>query len=147
MFKPISTKTHAVLDYATAAKFLLLPRVMGWSKDLTNAMSLVGLMKLGYTLLTRHEGGVYPVLPMKAHLALDTLGGATLCALPFLTGEQDEGATATCVGLGLFDIAAAPLTQTNMGAPAEPMGSRRAAREAPKVIRQAREAMAAGRGE
>src|SRR3712207_7787612 len=54
---------------------LFRSRIMGWSKGLTDAMTVVGLVKLGYTLLTRHEGGVYPVLPMKAHLAMDTLGG------------------------------------------------------------------------
>jgi hypothetical protein len=85
MRKPISTKTHAFLDYITATKLLLLPRMLGFSETVTNAMTAAGLVKLTYTLLTNHEGGVMKVLPMKAHLAMDAVGGASLCALPFAT--------------------------------------------------------------
>lgn len=114
MRKPISTKTHAFLDYATIAKFLLLPRVMGFSRTVTNGMTAVGLVKLAYTLLTNHEGGAYKVLPMKAHLAMDVAGGAMLCALPFADEEADEAEIGVCCALGAFDIVAAPLTETEM---------------------------------
>ena len=118
MYKPISTRTHGVLDYLTIATFITLPRVMGWSKGLTQGMTLLGLGKLGYTLMTRHELGLVKKLPMTAHLALDAAGGAALCAMPMLLGnEDDEGAQAACCSLGLFDIAAAPLTQTTMRRP------------------------------
>ena len=114
MRKPISTKTHAFLDYMTIAKFLLLPRVMGFSRTVTNGMTAVGLVKLAYTLLTNHEGGVCKVLPMKAHLAMDVAGGAMLCALPFADEDADETAIGVCCALGTFDIVAAPLTETEM---------------------------------
>ncbi len=45
MRKPISTRTHAFLDYLTIAKFLLLPRVMGFSQTVTNGMTAVALVK------------------------------------------------------------------------------------------------------
>ena len=114
MRKPISTKTHAFLDYLTITKFLLLPRVMGFSKTVTNGMTAVALVKLGYTLLTRHEGGVAKVLPMKAHLAMDVAGGAMLCALPFADENADETEVGVCCALGAFDILAAPLTESEM---------------------------------
>ena len=57
MYKPISTKTHGVLDYVTAATFIALPRLMGWSTGLTQGMTLLGVGKLGYALFTRHELG------------------------------------------------------------------------------------------
>jgi hypothetical protein len=114
MRKPISTKTHAFLDYLTIAKFLLLPRVMNFSTTVTNGMTAVALVKLGYTLLTRHEGGVAKVLPMKAHLAMDVAGGAMLCALPFASDDTDETEIGVCCALGAFDINAAPLTETEM---------------------------------
>ena len=114
MRKPISTKTHALLDYLTITKFLLLPRVMGFSQTVTNGMTAVGLVKLAYTLLTRHEGGVLKVLPMKAHLAMDVAGGAMLCALPFASDDADDTEIAVCCALGAFDIVAAPLTETEM---------------------------------
>ncbi len=115
MYKPVSTKTHGVLDYLTIATVITLPRVMGWSRSLTQVMTLLGLGKLGYTLMTRHELGLVKKLPMQAHLALDAAGGAALCAMPMLLGDEDDvGAQAACCSLGLFDIAAAALTQTTM---------------------------------
>ena len=114
MYQPISTKTHGVLDYLTAGTFFALPRLLGWSRSLTNAMTAIAATKLGYALLTRHELGAVKLIPMKAHLALDGAVGASLCALPFVLDEDDvdAGAPAALVSLGLFDIAAAPLTQT-----------------------------------
>jgi hypothetical protein len=114
MRRPISTKTHAFLDYLTITNFLLLPRVMGFSRTVTNGMTAVALVKLAYTLLTRHEGGAYKVLPMKAHLAMDVAGGAMLCALPFASDDADETEIGVCCALGAFDIVAAPLTETEM---------------------------------
>jgi hypothetical protein len=118
MYKPISTKMHGVLDYLTIGTFLTLPRVMGWSRELTQGMTMLALGKLGYTLFTRHELGLVKKLPMGAHLALDAAGGAALCAMPMLLGDEDDvGAQEACCALGLFDIAAAPLTQTSMRLP------------------------------
>ncbi len=115
MRKPISTRTHAVLDYLTISSFLFLPRLLNFSKPVTTGMTAVGLTKLAYTLLTRHEGGVYKVLPVKAHLAMDAVGGAMLCALPFMSGhDADDLETAVCAGMGAFDIAAAPLTESEL---------------------------------
>jgi hypothetical protein len=115
MYKPISTKAHGVLDYLTVATFLTLPRVMGWSKGLTDGMTALALGKLGYTLMTRHELGLVKKLPMQAHLALDAAGGAALCAMPMLLGDEDDvGACGACCALGIFDIVAAPLTETTM---------------------------------
>src|SRR4051812_38549451 len=112
MRKPITTTVHGVLDYLTVATFLTLPRALGCSERLTNAVSAVALGKLCYSLLTRHELGVVKAIPMQAHLAMDCVGGATLAALPFLLDEDNDAATAAFVALGIFDIAAAPLTQT-----------------------------------
>ena len=115
MRKPISTRTHAVLDYLTISSFLFVPRLLHFSKPVTAGMTAVGLTKLAYTLITRHEGGVRKLLPVKAHLAMDVAGGAMLCALPFMAGhDADDLETAVCAGMGAFDIAAAPLTETEM---------------------------------
>jgi hypothetical protein len=77
---------------------------------------------------------------MKAHLALDAVGGATLAALPFVLDEEDETAQIACVGLGLFDILAAPMTQTRPSGRSLPRaaarGSARMARGAVRSVRQ-----------
>jgi hypothetical protein len=55
---------------------------------------------------------------MKAHLVMDAVGGAALCALPFLTDEDDVAARCCAIGMGVFDIVAGPMTQTEMRPPA-----------------------------
>jgi hypothetical protein len=126
MRKPISTQMHGVLDYLTVATFLTLPRALGCSERLSNAVGAVALGKLCYTLFTRHELGVVKAIPMKAHLAMDCVGGAAIASLPFLLEEDNEVATAALVALGAFDIAAAPLTETtpSFDARTEPTGRR-----------------------
>jgi cytochrome P450 len=109
----ISTRNHAILDIATAGFALAFPRVFGASKRFTRISTAMALSKIGYTLLTRHELGAARVLPMKTHLALDSAAGAALAALPFVLDKQENSAVTACaVGLGTFDIAVAPLTDT-----------------------------------
>ena len=43
MQKPISTRTHAVLDYLTISSFLLVPRLLNFSKPVTTGMTCVAL--------------------------------------------------------------------------------------------------------
>jgi len=110
--QPISTRTHAMIDYLTIGTLLTLPRVLGWSERLTEAVTTVALSKLGYTLLTRHEGGAAKVLPMKAHLAMDAVGGASLAALPWVLEEEDDVAKVMCAAIGAMDVMVAPMTQS-----------------------------------
>ena len=112
MTKPISTRTHGMLDLLTVGFALAFPRLTGASSRLSNAVTCLALGKLAYGMMTRHELSIARIIPMKAHLALDTVGGAGLCALPFMLDEDDPAATVCCISMGLFDIAAAPLTDT-----------------------------------
>ena len=112
MNKPISTGAHGVIDYVTAGTLLTLPGILGLSPRLTRAMQMVGLGKLIYSMLTQHEMGIVKLIPMKAHLTLDAVGGATLAALPYLLDERDETAMAACVTLGLMDMSASVITET-----------------------------------
>ena len=109
----ISTKTHGILDYMTVGFALAFPRVLRCSNEFTNAVTMIALGKLGYAMMTKHELGAAKLIPMKAHLAMDAVGGATLAALPFLMDEENPAAVACAVGMGLFDIAAAPITSTD----------------------------------
>jgi cytochrome P450 len=99
------------LDFASAGFLLAFPRLLGASRGLKKATTMLALGKIGYSLLTRHEGGAVGVLTMKAHLALDAAGGAALAALPLLTKKQERPAVAACcVAAGLFDLAAAAVS-------------------------------------
>jgi hypothetical protein len=113
MRKPISTKMHAIMDLMTAGMALVLPRVMNCSDRLRNGVTAMALTKLAYGLMTRHELGLVKKIPMKTHLVLDTISGASMAALPFMVDEEDPQAITCCVAMGMLDVAAAPLTQTH----------------------------------
>ena len=109
--KLFSTRTHGVLDYLSVGALIALPRVLGWKKDATSLLTGAALGTLGYSLLTNYELGAIGALSMKAHLALDAMSGAMLCAAPLLLSPQNKQVNTTLVGLGLFELAAATLTE------------------------------------
>jgi hypothetical protein len=114
MKKPISTKVHGLLDYLSVPTLLVLPRALGCGKKVTGLLTGAAVGLLGYSLITRYELGLFKVLPMKGHLALDLMSGAMLAASPFvLLDEQERNGTMTSVllGFGTFEIVAASLTQ------------------------------------
>lgn len=112
MMKMFSTKTHGVLDYLTVGQLLALPRMLGWSKSVTQWMSAMALGTLAYSLITRYEFGPIKLLPMKGHLTLDFINGLTFCAAPLIFPEEDTTVQATLVGIGLFEIVASLTTET-----------------------------------
>jgi hypothetical protein len=115
MRKPITTKAHGILDYLTVGAMLAFPRMFNTSKQFETCLTGTALTKLGWVLLTRHELGLFKVIPMKAHLALDCIGGAAVAALPFALEEDDQDDPATvgfCLGMCATDIIVAALTQT-----------------------------------
>ncbi len=110
--KLFSTKVHGVLDYLTSATLPALPRMLGWSQGVTTLLTVAGGSALVYSLLTRYELGLVKVLPMKAHLALDFMSGATLCAGPLLFPDEETSVKGALIGLGLFEIGASLMTET-----------------------------------
>jgi len=148
MRKPISTQTHGVLDYLTAATLATLPSMLGFSERTTRAIQMMAIGKLCYSLLTDNELGVVRAIPMKAHLAMDAVSGVALAALPFMLDEDDDTATAVCIGAGLMELSSAAMTET------QPTGRnypRRAARSTARMARSAaqrtREMVGAGSDE
>lgn len=118
MDKPISTRVHGILDYATVGTLLTLPRLLKASPKAANLMAVAATGLLGYSLATRYEYSIWKQIPMPVHLALDGMSGAALLAAPFtfLRGEA-TAATAGILGIGLMEIGAALLTQ-----PEPPLG-------------------------
>ncbi len=122
MKKLIPTTIHGVLDYITAPTLVVLPRLLKWNSKLTTFLSVAGLGTLAYSLVTRYELSILKLLPMKGHLTLDFMNGATLAAAPFLLLNKDERDTVTTgvmIGLGAYEIAASLMTQTEPSPQAE----------------------------
>lgn len=107
-----STRTHGVLDYASVVLLLVLPRIAGWSRPVTNLLTASALVTLVYSLTTRYELGIVKVLPMPAHLALDGTSGAALCLAAGLLNAEPSSVRASLLGLGLFEITASLTTET-----------------------------------
>jgi hypothetical protein len=116
MRKPISTFTHGVIDYVTAGTLFAMPAILGFGERLSRAVRMIALKKLTVAAMTNHELGIVKLIPMKTHLALDAVTGATLCTLPFLLededNEDDTKARAALVTMGMMEIAYVPLTET-----------------------------------
>jgi len=107
----ISTKMHGVLDYATAPMLLALPRQLGWSPAATRILTGAAVATAVYSMLTDYELGAARVLPMPAHLALDAMSGLGLLAAGLLLPGQSPGERNGLIGLGLFELGAAMLTE------------------------------------
>lgn len=112
--RPISTFTHGIVDYATAATVLTVPRLLGWSSRVRNLFGAVGLGVLGYSLCTKYELGAARMMSMRTHLAMDALGGMFCLAAPMLLRRRDRavGVDSAFMGLGLMEIGASLLTKT-----------------------------------
>ena len=112
MEKPISTRVHGILDYATVGTLLTVPRLLKASPKAANVMAAAATGLLGYSLATRYEYSVWKKIPMPVHLALDGVSGAAMLAAPFtfLRGEATS-AVAGMLGIGLMEVGAALLTK------------------------------------
>lgn len=117
MAKLFSTKTHGVLDYMSVAQLALLPRMLGWSDDVTRWMTVQAAATLGSSLVTRYELGPLKLLPMRGHLAIDFLQGTMFCAFPLLFPDESPVVKSVAVGFGLFEIFASLSTETEPSLP------------------------------
>lgn len=102
--KPISTKTHGILDYVTSAALIALPRIFKWNKDTTRLLTATAVAHTGYSLLTDYELGVFKVIPMKTHLAIDSVASGLLGAAPLVFRNVGERtATAGLLALSIYE--------------------------------------------
>jgi hypothetical protein len=110
--KPISTRTHGVLDYMAVVLLLALPRILGWSERVTTLLTVVAVGMLLASLLTRYELGAFKLLPMKAHLALDLVVGVIFIMVAMALDNEPNSVRAVLGLLGLFEIGNVLMTQT-----------------------------------
>jgi hypothetical protein len=111
----ISTRMHGVLDYVSVAGLVALPRLAGWEGGAKQVLTANAAGSLMYSLLTRYELGLLRLLPMTAHLTLDTASGAILCVAG-LQSDADRSIRATLIALGLFEIMVGFLSDTEVPA-------------------------------
>lgn len=107
----ISTKTHGMLDYSTAAMLAALPAMLHSGSAVSGMLRMAALGTTVYSMLTRYELGLKGVLPMKTHLMLDAMSGALFLASPLLFPNERGNVKAVLAGIGAFELAAATLTE------------------------------------
>ncbi|MBC8101018.1 MAG: hypothetical protein H7Z41_00340 [Cytophagales bacterium] len=112
MAKLFSTRTHGILDYATAALLPVVPRALGWDRDTTRVFDTAAGAAAINGLVTRYELGVLPLMPMQGHLAADAAWGTSLLAAAPGVTARNPAAGWLLAGFGLFGWIAALTTQT-----------------------------------
>jgi hypothetical protein len=117
----IPTRVHGVLDYMTAGVLIAAPSLLNFRKDGMQRWLPIalGVGTIGYSLLTDYELGLFKVIPMPMHLALDAANGALLAASPWLFGFAEE-VSAPHLGLGLFEIVVTASSQATSARAADP---------------------------
>jgi hypothetical protein len=112
MMKPISTRTHGIIDYAYGGALIALPFLMHWNRRAARLSIGAGLATLGVSMVTNYECGVVRLLPMKAHLAMDAAETSMLMGAPKTLGSMENGAGRVLAILGALGAAVGAMTQT-----------------------------------
>ena len=84
----IPTRTHALLDYLSAALLLVLPSFIEASFTLTIVMMAAGAIILLCSALTEYDLGLIPLIQLRHHFLCDAAVGLFLLALPVVTGQS-----------------------------------------------------------
>jgi hypothetical protein len=112
----IPTKVHGTIDHIVGPALVAAPTVLGLDRTSPEGIlaRATGGVQAVYSNLTDYEMSMKNVLPMKAHLALDAVGGATLALVPQLTGARQKGKKHWLphLAIGVFEIGMAVLTKT-----------------------------------
>ncbi|WP_114941175.1 hypothetical protein [Mucilaginibacter endophyticus] len=113
MNKPISKNLHGLIDYTYAAIVPVLPELAGFRKRETAKVLCrsLGAGALTYTLLTKARWGLIPLLPFKAHLAIDLSVSCLALAAPWLLGfSRKKTARNALLAAGIIGLTASLLT-------------------------------------
>jgi hypothetical protein len=86
--KVIDTKIHGCLDYIVALILIASPLMFDFARNgaETWVPLILGIGTVVYSLLTNYELSLWPRIPMRIHLVLDTLSALLLATSPWLFG-------------------------------------------------------------
>lgn len=110
--KKISTRTHGMIDYGTSLGLLVLPRLMRWNPGVTRLLTGSAILSAVYSMLTKYELGLFKILPMKTHLALDGAQSMALASAPFLFVHSRRSVTGALLALSIFEAMVTVNTQS-----------------------------------
>ena len=102
--KPISTRTHGMIDYMTAGLLLALPSIIPMPFRVRRFLQFAAFSTIGYSALTNYELGLTKTLPMETHLSLDGLSGAMMALSPLFLRPSSDTVKLLLLALGLFEL-------------------------------------------
>jgi hypothetical protein len=106
----IPTRIHGILDYVVGLALIAVGAgYFGLSTPEGAVPFGLGVATIIYSLLTRYELGVMPVVPMTGHLAIDAISGVFLAASPWILSFSDR-VWMPHVALGVFELLAVALS-------------------------------------
>ena len=114
MNKPITPRSHGMLDYATAGATAILARVLGFSPPAARTASAWAAGYSVLSALTDYPLALKRALPFRAHGAMDAAMAPIIPALPWLLGfARDRRARNFFLGLAAITIVVTALTDWN----------------------------------
>ena len=119
----IPTSVHGAIDHAVGPALVLAPTLLRLGRTSPEGLTAraVGGVEAFYSNLTDYELSMKNVVPMKVHLVLDAVGGATLALVPQLTGARKRGKKhwVPHLAVGALEVGLAAFTKTEPPRPAE----------------------------
>jgi hypothetical protein len=111
----IPTSIHGTIDHVVGPTLVAAPTLLGLGRTSAEGLTArgIGTVQAVYSNLTDYEMSMKNVVPMRLHLALDAVGGATLALVPALTArKRGKKHWLPLVALGAFEVGMAALTKT-----------------------------------
>ena len=100
--KILSPIVHGVLDYIVVLAFAFAPAVVGFSGVPATISHLLAIVHLGLTLATAFPLGLWKLVPLRVHGAIELVVSVVLVVLPWIIGfSADQRACAFFVGAGM----------------------------------------------
>jgi hypothetical protein len=119
----IPTSVHGAVDHVVGPALVLAPTLLRLGRTSPEGLTAraVGGVEAFYSNFTDYELSMKNVVPMKVHLALDAVGGATLALVPQLTGARKRGKKHWLphLAVGALEVGMAAFTKTEPPRPAE----------------------------
>ena len=119
----IPTSVHGAVDQVVGPALVIAPTILRLGRTSPEGLTAraVGGVEAFYSNITDYELSMKNVVPMRVHLALDAVGGATLALVPQLTGARTRGKKHWLphLALGAFEVAMAAFTKTEPPRPVE----------------------------
>jgi hypothetical protein len=119
----IPTSVHSAVDHVVGPALVLAPTLLRLGRTSPEGITAraVGGVEAIYSNLTDYELSMKNVVPMRVHLVLDAVGGATLALVPQLSGARKRGKKHWLphLAVGALEVGMAAFTKTEPPRPAE----------------------------